>query len=268
MKDTEISTTSDADAPAEDFVQSLARGIAVLRVFDADNAQQTLSEVARNAGIPAAAARRFLRTLESLGYVRSSGRQFALTPKVLEIGFGYLSSLSLHDVVQPHLESLSRATKESASVAVLLDEEIVYVARVPTRHIMNVRITIGTRFPAFATSMGRVLLSGLPAIERKQLLARATMPALTPTTITDARLLEAEIERVNAQGWSIVDGELEAGLLSVAVPIRDGVGTVTAALNISTSATRDSVEYLRSHHLPLVLATADDIQRDLLRLSL
>jgi len=266
MKNDEVGTPAETDAPAEDFVQSLARGLAVLRVFDAENAEQTLSEVARNAHIPAAAARRFLRTLEALGYVRATDRRFALTPKVLELGFGYLSSLSLHDVVQPHLEALSRATGESASVAVLLDDEIVYVARVPTRHIMNVRITIGTRFPAFATSMGRVLIAGLGATERQALLAKATLPPLTPTTITDPEMLAAELDQVATQGWSIVDGELEVGLLSVAVPIRNGEGTVTAALNISTSATRDSVEYLRSHHMPLALATAADIQRDLRRL--
>ncbi|TQO19869.1 IclR family transcriptional regulator [Rhodoglobus vestalii] len=266
MRDDDVGTTPEADAPAEDFVQSLARGLAVLRVFDAEHAEQTLSEVARNANIPAAAARRFLRTLETLGYVRADGRQFALTPKVLELGFGYLSSLSLHDVVQPHLETLSRATGESASVAVLLDDEIVYVARVPTRHIMNVRITIGTRFPAFATSMGRVLLAALSQPERELRLASTERMPLTPTTITKLTELKAEIDRVATQGWSIVDGELEVGLLSVAVPIRGGDGVVTAALNVSTSATRDSLEHLRSHHLPLVLAAAEKIQQDLRRL--
>jgi IclR family pca regulon transcriptional regulator len=257
----------ETEAPAEDFVQSLARGLTVLRVFDADNAEQTLSEVARNAKIPAAAARRFLRTLETLGYVRADGRRFALTPKVLELGFGYLSSLSLHDVVQPHLETLSRATGESASVAVLLHDEIVYVARVPTRHIMNVRITIGTRFPAFATSMGRVLLAGLPQPQRELLLASAKRTALTPTTITEPAQLDAEIDAVAAQGWSIVDGELEVGLLSLAVPLRGGDGVVMAALNVSTSATRDSLEHLRAHHLPLALAAAEKIEQDLRRLS-
>ncbi|MEX1077841.1 MAG: IclR family transcriptional regulator C-terminal domain-containing protein [Homoserinimonas sp.] len=266
MDDEAPGVTGELEPPAEDFVQSLARGLAVLRVFDAENAEQTLSEVARNAGIPAAAARRFLRTLEALGYVRADGRKFTLTPKVLELGFGYLSSLSLHDVAKPHLETLSRATGESASVAVLLADEIVYIARVPTRHIMNVRITIGTRFPAFATSMGRVLLAGLPQRERQLLLSSSELRAFTPTTITDSEELAAEIDRVTVQGWSTVDGELEVGLLSVAVPIRDGNGVVTAALNVSTSATRASLAHLRSHYLPLALAAADEIQQDLRRL--
>lgn len=246
-----------------DFVQSLARGLAVIRAFDADHAELSLSEVARRADIPPAAARRFLRTLESLGYVRSDGRRFALTPRVLELGFSYLSALSLPETMQPHLERLSRDVDESVSAAVLADTDIVYIARVPTRRIMTVGITIGTRFPAYATSMGRVLLAELPEARIRSVLAANAPQALTDRTITGTGRLLREFARVRAQGWAIVDGELELGLRSLAVPVRGRDGAVAAALNVSASATRDSVERLREHHLPLALETAAAIEADL-----
>lgn len=246
-----------------DFVQSLARGIAVIRAFDADHAELTLSDVARRAEIPPAAARRFLRTLESLGYMRADGRSFALTPRVLELGFSYLSALSLPETMQPHLERLSREVGESVSAAVLSGGEIVYVARVPTRRIMTVGITIGTRFPAYATSMGRVLLAALPEAELARALEADPPRALTERTIADPDALAAELERVREQGWALVDGELEIGLRSIAVPIHGRDGGVAAALNVSTSATRDSVDRLREHHLPLALETARAIEADL-----
>ncbi|QZY51053.1 IclR family transcriptional regulator domain-containing protein [Leucobacter tenebrionis] len=246
-----------------DFVQSLARGLAVIRVFDADHPQLSLSEVARRAGIPPAAARRFLRTLESLGYVRADGRSFSLTPRVLELGFSYLSALSLPEVVQPHLERLSREVDESSSAAVLSGPDIVYVARVPTRRIMTVGITIGTSFPAYATSMGRVLLAALPEAERSAVLASAEPRALTERTITDPEALAAELDRVREQGWALVDGELEAGLRSLAAPVRARDGRVVAAVNVSMSATRHPVERVREHHLPRLLETAAAIDADL-----
>lgn len=255
---------SNADGQAEasaDFVQSLARGLAVIRAFDADHAALSLSDVARRAAIPAAAARRFLRTLEALGYVRFDGKMFALRPRVLELGYGYLSALSLPQVMQPHLERLSHEVGESVSAAVLDDAEIVYVARVPTRRIMSVSINLGTRFPAWATSMGRVLLAELPAAERAVVLRQAV--ALTPHTLLDESALQAELARVRDQGWAAVDGELEVGLRSIAAPVRGRDGRIVAALNISTSSSRDSMERLREFHLPLLLSTAEAIEADL-----
>jgi IclR family pca regulon transcriptional regulator len=251
-----------------DFVQSLARGLSVIRAFDADHAELTLSEVARRAGITRAAARRFLLTLESLGYVRGSNgatptRAFSLTPRVLELGFSYLSSLSLPEIVQPHLESLSREGGESVSAAVLDGADIVYVARVPTRRIMSVRITIGTRFPAYATSMGRVLLAGLPDAAADAAVAASDLASLTDRTVTDARALRGELDRVRAQGWSMIDGELEPGLRSIAAPLHARDGGVIAALNVSTSATRDSVEHLLDAYLPPLLRTAAAIDAEL-----
>lgn len=251
------------DAEPTEVVQSLARGLAVIRAFDADNSELTLSDVARRTDLTRAAARRFLRTLVSLGYVRTDGKLFALTPRVLELGYGYLSSLSLPEVVQPHLERLSREVDESVSAAVLDGTDVVYVARVPTRRIMSVRITIGTRFPAYATSMGRVLLAGMPRSERDAAIEASALEALTDRTVTDPAALAAELDRVDEQGWSIVDGELEAGLRSVAVPLHDRRGAVVAAINVSTSATRDTVDRVREVYLPPLRAAAAQIDAEL-----
>lgn len=246
-----------------DFVQSLARGLAVIRAFDAEHPSLTLSEVSRRAEVSPAAARRFLRTLESLGYVRADDRRFALTPRVLELGFSYLSALSLPETMQPHLERLSREVGESVSSAVLAGPEIVYVARVPTRRIMSIGITIGTRFPAAVTSMGRVLLAHLPERDVRALLAEHPPQPLTDRTTTDVETIIGELARVREQGWAIVDGELELGLRSVAVPVRGRDGSVVAAVNVSMSATRDSVDLVHEDHLPRALATAAAIEADL-----
>ncbi|WP_243075300.1 IclR family transcriptional regulator C-terminal domain-containing protein [Microbacterium sp. SS28] len=255
------------DATSGDFVQSLARGLAVIRAFDADHHELSLSDVARRSDMPRAAARRFLRTLETLGYVRGAGegtgRSYALTPRVLELGFSYLSALSLPEIVQPHLEQLSRDVDESVSAAVLDGADIVYIARVPTRRIMSVRITIGTRFPAYATSMGRVLLGGLTEGEADAALEASTLPALTDRTLTDLGDLHDELARVRDQGWSLVDGELEPGLRSVAAPLHGRDGRVVAALNVSTSATRDSIEHLVEAYIPPLLRTAAAIEAEL-----
>ncbi|WP_194409781.1 IclR family transcriptional regulator domain-containing protein [Microbacterium cremeum] len=246
-----------------DFVQSLARGLAVIRAFDGEHSELTLSDVARRAGIPRAAAGRFLRTLERLGYVRADDRFFALTPRVLELGFSYLSSLSLPEIVQPHLERLSRDVDESVSAAVLDGGDIVYIARVPTRRIMSVRITIGTRFPAYATSMGRVLLAGMPDAALEALLPASGLPSLTERTVTDPHELRREVERVREQGWALVDGELEPGLRSVAAPVRGRRGEVVAAVNVSTSATRDTVDHVVAEYLPRLLETCRAIDAEL-----
>lgn len=252
------------DGPASgEFVQSLARGLAVIRAFDADHPELSLSDVARRAGIPRAAARRFLHTLDALGYVTGDGRLFRLTPRVLELGFSYLSALSLPEVVQPHLEALSREVGESVSAAVLDGTDIVYVARVPTRRIMSVRITIGTRFPAYATSMGRVLLAALPDAARDAALEASALEPLTDLTVVSPAALVAELDRVRAQGWALVDGELEPGLRSVAAPMHGKDGRVVAAINVSTSATRDTVEHLVEEYVPRLLATATAIDADL-----
>lgn len=245
------------------FVQSLERGLAVIRAFGADTPALTLSEVARSTGLTRAAARRFLLTLADLGYVRSDGRQFALTPRVLELGYAFLSSVELPEVSEPHLERLVAEVHESSSVSVLDGDDVVYVARVPTSRIMRVSINLGTRFPAYATSMGRVLLAGLPEAELDEYLERVELHRLSPRTITSADPLRAELERVRSQGWALVDQELEEGLRSVAAPIRDRGGRTIAAVNLSAHASRTSTDAMRRHLLPPLLATAARIEADL-----
>jgi IclR family pca regulon transcriptional regulator len=247
-------------APRSEHVRSLDRGLAVIRAFDAEHPQQSLSDVARRTGLTRAAARRFLLTLAELGYVRTDGRLFALTPRVLELGYAYLSSLSLPEIAAPHLEALVREVQESASVSVLDGADVVYVARVPTSRIMTVAITIGTRLPAFATSMGRVLLAALPPDERARLLSAAPARPLTERTITDAEALERELDAVREAGYCVVDQELELGLRSISVPVRDRAGEVVAAVNVSTRAgSRDVVREV----LPALRACATAIRTDL-----
>ena len=246
-----------------DFVQSLERGLAVIRAFDRTRPELTLTEVAAATGVTRAAARRFLLTLVELGYVRSDGRFFALSPRVLELGYAYLSSLSLPEVAEPHLETLVGEVNESSSVSVLDDGDVVYVARVPTSRIMTVAISVGTRFPAYATSMGRVLLAGLADEELESHLSGVRLARLAPRTVRSVAALRAELARVRAQGWSIVDQELEEGLRAVAAPIRDRTGRTVAAVNISAHASRTTVESMRRDLLPPLLATAARIEADL-----
>ncbi|ALG12628.1 IclR family transcriptional regulator domain-containing protein [Kibdelosporangium phytohabitans] len=244
-----------------DFVQSLERGLAVIRAFDADHPEMTLSDVAKVTGLTRAAARRFLHTLVELGYMRTDGKLFALRPKVLDLGYSYLSSLGLPDVAQPHLEKLATEVHESCSVSVLDGTDIVYVARVPTKRIMKVMIETGTRFPAHATSMGRTILAAQDPAWLDSFLATTTLTPLTSRTITDATELRAELTRVSTQGWCVVDEELENGLRSVAAPIRNQ-GKVVAAVNISTHVSRP-VDSVHTDLLPPLLATAEAISADL-----
>jgi IclR family pca regulon transcriptional regulator len=244
------------------FVQSLERGLIVIRALSAPE-PQALSEVARATGLSRAAARRFLLTLEQLGYVRQSGGRFALTPRVLELGYAFLSSLTLPELAQPHLERLADAVQESSSVSILDGDDIVYVARVPTRRIMSVSIDVGTRFPAFATSMGRVLLAGLPDEEIDARLELADLPSLTSRTVTSTERLREEIERVRRDGYAIVDEELEVGLRSVAAPLRDRGGEVRAAINLSVHAHRTSVADIKRSLLSPLREAAAAIERDL-----
>jgi IclR family pca regulon transcriptional regulator len=249
--------------PRTDFVQSLERGLAVIRAFDAGRPELTLSEVAAATGTTRATARRFLLTLAELGYVRSDGRHFSLTARVMELGYAYLAGLSLPEVAEPHLEALVGRVNESSSVSVLDRDDVVYVARVPTRRIMTVAINVGTRFPAYATSMGRVLLAGLPEADLTAYLARVRLERLTARTVRTVDALRTELGRVRAQGWALVNQELEEGLRAVAAPIADRTGRVVAAVNISANATRTSLETMRRGLLPPLLDAAARIAEDL-----
>jgi IclR family pca regulon transcriptional regulator len=238
------------------LVQSLVRGLSIICAFDEDHPELRLSEVARLTGLTRASARRFLLTLVSLGYVGTDGQRFSLRPKILELGYAYLSSLSLPQIAMPYLEMLVEQVHESSSVSILDGTEVVYVARVPSKRIMRITINVGTRFPAFATSMGRVLLAGQPEEWLEHYLATAFLHAITRRTISDADRLRAELARVRQQGWSLVDQELEEGLRSIAAPIRGPSGRVIAAVNLSAHASRGTTGQLRDELLPPLLATA------------
>jgi IclR family transcriptional regulator, pca regulon regulatory protein len=246
-----------------DYVQSLERGLAVIRAFDAEHPELRLSDVARATGLTRAAARRFLLTLVRLGYVRKDGSSFSLRPRVLELGYAYLSALSLPEVAQPHMETLVGEVNESSSVAVLDDLDIVYVVRVPTQRIMTITIAVGTRLPAYATSMGRVLFAGLEPEALEERFRRVEIEPLTPTTVPDVKTLRQRIDEVRDAGWAAVDQELEQGVRSAAVPIRDATQAVVAALNVSVHATRMTMQALRREVVPRLLRTAEAIEVDL-----
>jgi IclR family transcriptional regulator, pca regulon regulatory protein len=254
---------AEAEARNPDYVQSLERGLAVIRAFGAESPQLRLSDVARATGLTRAAARRFLLTLAALGYVRQSGSDFALRPRVLELGYAYLSALTLPEVAQPHMEALVAEVNESSSIAVLDDLDIVYVARVPTQRIMTITIAVGTRLPAYATSMGRVLLAGLEEGALEARLGRMDLERFTSTTATSIDDLRERIDVARDAGWAMVDQELEQGVRSAAVPIRDSTGIVLAALNVSVHATRMTMPALRKGVVPRLLRTAAAIEVDL-----
>jgi IclR family pca regulon transcriptional regulator len=248
---------------SSDFVQSLERGLAVIRAFDAEHRELALSDVARATGLTRAAARRFLLTLVKLGYVHFADGRFSLRPRVLDLGYAYLSSLSLPEVAQPHMESLVAKVNESSSISVLDDTEVVYVVRVPTRRIMSITLAVGTRLPAYATSMGRVLLAGLDDEQFDERLSRIDIQPLTARTVKDEKGLREAVAAVRKQGYAMVDQELEEGLRSAAVPIRGANGDMSAALNVSVHASRASMSALRKEFLPHALEAAAAIEDDL-----
>ena len=218
-----------------EIVRSVAKTLDVIRAFDADHRDLTLSDVARRTGQTRASARRFLLSLEALGFVRSDGQLFSLTPRVLSLGHAFLSSLRLPDVAEPHLKALTAELGESTSASVFDGDDIVYVARVQARRIMAVEIRVGTRFPAYAASMGRAMLAFAPADALEAYLARVRLEPLTPHTVTDPEVLRAELVRVRERGWAVLDQELELGLRSVAAPVFNPRGEAIAAINVSTT---------------------------------
>lgn len=246
-----------------DFIRSLDHGLAVIRAFGPDRERLRLSDVACATGLAKPVARRLLLTLARLGYVRADGREFSLQPRVLELGYGYLSGLALPDVAAPHVEELVARLHQTSSISVLDGQHVVFVVRVPTRRIMTVTISPGTRLPAYATSMGRVLLAALPEDELDRYLAKAAPERLTSRTLTEPGRLRSQIAKAARQGYAIVDQELEEGLRAVAAPIRGPAHVGTAAINISVPADRVSVAGLRSL-LPALLETAAKIEADLM----
>jgi IclR family transcriptional regulator, pca regulon regulatory protein len=245
-----------------DFVEALARGLDVLASFDADHPSMSLTEVATAAGLARPTARRLLLTLEELGFVRSSGGAFSLTPKVLTLGMAYVGALGLWDIARPHLEALVARTGESSSMAQLDGSDIVYVARVAVPKLIALRVDIGTRFPAVQTSQGKVLLAALSPDELAATLAEPSRAGLPPYIGRSDDRLRNELTEVRARGWALADEELAPGVRSVAVPVRDSTGAVRAAMNVTVHAAETSTERLLQEHLPLLLRTAGDISAE------
>jgi IclR family pca regulon transcriptional regulator len=248
-----------------DFVQSLSRGLSIVRAFDREHPALSLSEVALRVGLARAAARRCLLTLQHLGYVGARGRSFFLLPRILELGYSYLASLDLTDLVQRAMEDLSRRTGQSSSMAVLDAHDIVYVVRVPARRIISIALNVGARLPAFVTSMGRVTLADLGDDELEQWLAKATLRAYTPQTKSTAAALRDELARVRQQGYALVAQELEPGLLSIAVPIRGAEKRVVAGLNVSMPYVEGSRQIAQRTFLPALRVAQATIEDAIMR---
>lgn len=242
-----------------DFVRSLARGLLVIRSFDETHRSQTLSDVGRRTGLNRATARRLLLTLAELGYVRADNREYSLTPAVLQLGYAYLAALGVRPIAQPYLESLSEEVHESCSMTVLDGSDIVYVVRVPTKRILSLALSVGSRLPAYVTSMGRVLLSELPDSEVDEILGQSDLRANTEHTIVDPELIRAELRKARSQGWYHLEEELELGVQSIAAPVRDDTGRVIAAINISATVARTPRERVTTDFLPALLHAADQI---------
>lgn len=240
-------------------VQSFERGLAVIRSFGADAPSQTLADVARATDLSRATVRRLLHTLEKEGYVRRDGTAFELTPRVLELGYAFLSSHTLADLARPHLEHLSSRVRESTSVAVLDGASIVYVARVQANRVMQVSIGIGTRFEAYRTSLGRAILAWREPAEVEALWHASDRTHPTDSTVTSLQAFRAALAEVRDQGWAMVDQELEVGVRSVAAPIRDEEDRTVAAVNVSTHTSRTTKAELRRSVIPPLLETADAI---------
>ena len=245
---------ADSDA---DFVHSLARGLAVIRAFGVDTPHLTMSDVARRTGLSRAAVRRFLHTLVELGYVGLDGRLYSLRPRMLELGYAFLSSMPLWDLIQPALQDVSTRLRVNCAAGLLDGDEVVQVARAGRAEQTIVSFGVGSRLPAFHTAMGRVLLAALPPADRADRLRRADLRAYTPHTLTEPTRLMAEIDLVAEQGWAIVDREFEPGLIALGVPLRDRAGKVLAAVVTSARATRLDAASMRADHLPALLSACE-----------
>lgn len=277
-----------------DFIEALARGLDVIRAFQPGRPAMSLAAVAGATGLARPTARRILLTLEQMGYVRAVepldqmghvravdreavdpkavdpkavdrkyvDRKYELTPRVLELGMSYVLSRNLWEVARPHMERLVARTHESSSIAQLDGSDIVYVARVAVPKIVALAVTIGTRFPAMQTSLGKVLLAALSPEDAERVLAEPSRSGIPPRIVFSSEERAASLREVRARGWALTDEELAAGIRSVAAPLRDGEGRVIASLNVNTHAAETPVEVLTGEHLPLLLQTAGAISAD------
>jgi IclR family pca regulon transcriptional regulator len=236
-----------------DLVAGLEKGLAVIEAFDQERPRLTISEVAARTGLTRAAARRYLLTLTHLGFVSQDRKMFALTPKVLRLGQSYMHSARLPRIVEPELHKLAYAMKEASSAGVLDGNDVICIAATSAGRVVSVTLQPGTRVPAYCSGVGRVLLAALPQAEVDAWIARQQLSALTPNTITDPERLRIEIARARSLGYACVDQELEMGLRTLAVPLKNYRGDVVAALNIIVHASRMSMDQMIEHCLPPLL---------------
>jgi len=260
QEERELTIAEQIDALTDpSFMTSLARGLAVVQAFSDSRKPQTIAQISQKTGIPRAAVRRCLFTLQQLGYVDAELNNFSLRPKVLTLGYSYLSSTPLTVSSQPYLNAISRDLGESCSIAVLDDGEVLYVARSAASRVMSVALNTGSRLPAYCTSLGRVMLAYLPPDQLDAYFARARLRPMTEKTVTNQKRLRELLAGVRQDGYAINDEELELGLRSIAVPVRGASGQVVAALNIGAQAARVSVERMREQFLPVLLRGAQEL---------
>lgn len=250
-----------AEILERDVVGGLEKGLAVIEAFDERRVRLSLSEVAQIAGITRAAARRYLLTLTKLGYAEYDGKFFSLTPKILRLGYAYLSSMTLPTRVQPVLERISEELHESSSAAILDDVEVVYIARAATRRIMSIGLSVGSRLPAYCTSLGRVLLAYKEPAWLDSYFERVPLKPLTPKTVVSEEGIRASLGAVREQGYALVDEELELGLRSLSVPVVGTNGRLACAINISVQTGRMSAEELVREANPVLQSAARELHR-------
>ncbi|BCD88910.1 transcriptional regulator [Pseudomonas solani] len=242
------------------FMTSLARGLAVIHAFQERKRHLTIAQISHRTEIPRAAVRRCLHTLMSLGYVTTDGRTYSLLPKVLTLGHAYLSSTPLAVTAQPILDRLSEQLHEACSMATLEGDEILYIARSATpQRLISVDLSVGSRLPAYCTSMGRILLAALDDAALEEYIEHADLQIKTSRTVHTPEGLRASVAEIRTQGWVIIDQELEVGLRSVAVPLKDSAGQVLAALNVGTHAGRVTRQELETRFLPVLLEASKEL---------
>jgi IclR family transcriptional regulator, pca regulon regulatory protein len=256
-----IGSAAAPEIPEREIMGGFLKGLSVIEAFDRGHETLSIAEVAKTTGLDRATARRCLRTLQRVGYAEMDGRRYRLMPRILRLGFAYLASTPLPRLVQPYLDRLSDLTQESSSVSLLDGTEIVYVARASQRRVLSIGLTVGSHLPVYCTSMGRVLLASLPETEARAILDRSERRKLTPQTVTDLEALTDILRKVAEDDYATVDQELEIGLRSIAVPLRNSRGCVMAALNVGAQAARIGMDRMTNEFLPAMRRAQSDIAR-------
>ena len=250
------------DSSRKDFVEALARGLEVIRSFDRIHVKQTISQISERTLLARPTVLRLLLTLEELGYVRSQDNLYSLTPKVVDLGMAYVSALGLYGAAKPHMENLSMAVDQTVSLAELDGSDIVYTARVEVPKIVSVGVTVGARLPSASTALGRILLADVPDVELRDVLRTPTMSMFIPRTHFTAEEIRPRLQLVREQGWAESDEDLQYGVQAIAAPIRGDDGRVVAAIGVGSHTSEISKEIVRERYLPLLLSTAQQIEKD------